>query len=309
MKLNKYYLFVLFILFFNNIFCQNNDSLFIDKLKKYFCNQIEYKLDGDLYSNWEKTDLPDYYLFVSYSNKIQFPDEYIYPENIDGLSNKIKIKQFYPFVRFINLDSAKIIESAYTQKGYSTYIYYAYQDSRALLNKKLINYSKASICFIVFHELSHNYLKQKSIKIPYEFEEALCDVIGNYLTLKYYNNTINSQINEAKKEIHNTEQIYKCLNITINKISIDSNKISIFNNTCQRKMNKLLKKSSDFQNDRFKYPVNNAFLLKNSNYCLNYFLLKKVIWKHDDMQSIITIIDNLPQTKSNCDEYLKLLIR
>lgn len=271
-------------------FSSGSDSLlYIDEVKRFAYNEIGYNLNGDFFNKWTNEEKPYIYLYVSLSDSIKRPTEFNYPYIFCGTDE----------------DQANIEETKFTQRGYHTFCYKTNANSAALLNKRLLSYSKDAIAFIIFHELTHHYLDRKNIKIPYEFNEALCDVVGNYGALNYSMSTQNLDLASVKNQIKSNEKIYKCLNEAISNINKNPKKTIVLNAKCQAAINDILKNANLFQKDRFDYHVNNAYLLKNEYYCKHYFLLKKVFLKLKTLKAFLELMKTLPENSSDCEKYLK----
>lgn len=275
---------------YHGAFSSGNDSLvYIDEVKRFVYNETGYNLNGDFFSKWTNEEKPYIYLYVSLSDSVKRPAEfnstYIFCGTDTDLANKEETK----FVR----------------KGYHTFCYKTSANSDGLLNKRLLSYSKDAIAFIIFHEFTHNYLVQKNIKIPYEFNEALCDVVGNYGALKYSTATQHLDLASVKNQIKSNEKIYKCLNKAISNINKNPEKTIVLNAKCQKAIHDIMKTANLFQKDRFDYPVNNAYLLKNEYYCKHYFLLKKVFLKQKTLRAFLEFMKSLPEKSSDCEKYLK----
>ncbi len=264
------------------------DSLkFIEKVKQFAFKEIGVHLKGDFYTKSMEMDKPYVYLYVSLPDKIKTPPGYsdLYFCNTDEMFAGRKS------------DSLKL-------KGYQTFCYKTYANSSAMLNKRFLSYPLEAESFIIFHELIHNYLSQQEIKIPYDFNEALCDVIGNYGTLDFFKTNKQLDLNAAKQQLEHNENIYWCLNKYISKINEKPGKVIVLNNQCDRMMKTILKECNTFQNDRFNFTVNNAYLLKNQYYCKNYFLLKKVLMKQKSIKDFLEIIKAVPANSEECEKYL-----
>ena len=281
----------LFLQFFCiSLLAAASDSLaFISDVKKFAFTEIGVDLKGDFYTKWSKEEKPYIYLYVSLPDKVQVPKEintsFIYCETSE--------------------EKALSKGSELNAKGYQTFCYKTYANSAAMLNKRLLSYSKADIAFIIFHELIHNYISQLHLNVPYEFNEAMCDVIGHYETLKYSQSTKNIDLKLAKAQVRNTEKIYKRINSSISKINKKPAQAIAVDTKCNKAINKILKRANIYQRDRFEYTVNNAYLLKNEYYCKNYFLLKKVYLKQKSLKDFLEIMKKLPGTTADCVKYLQ----
>ncbi|MFM9945794.1 MAG: hypothetical protein ACKVQB_11235 [Bacteroidia bacterium] len=270
-------------------FSSPNDSLFfITDVKQFAFKEIGVEF-SDFYIHWTKEEKPYIYLYVSQPDSVKKPTGF---------------NQSYIFCGTDEANATKQ-ETVYKDAGYHTFCYKTYANSSAMLNKRLLSYSKDAIAFIVFHELIHNYLGAKNIKIPYEYNEALCDVIGNYGTLAYAQYTKNIDLDSVKNQIKRNEKIYTYLNSTISKINSNPDKTSACNAKCQKSIYHNLKNANLFQKDRFDYTVNNAYLLKNEYYSKNYFLLKQVLMKQKSIPALLKIMESLPEKSEDYEAYLR----
>jgi hypothetical protein len=293
MKKSKTFLLLLMLLICLNSFSASSDSLlFIEKTKAFLYQEIGFVLIGDFYTKWETEEKPYVYVYVSLPDKVERPKKFKDPYFAYGTDEA----------------SAILKESELKLKGYSTFLYKTYANSWALLNNIFLSYSRDAKAFILFHEIMHNYFKQKHIKIPYEFIEPTCDLIGNYGTLTYAQSTQNVDFISAEEQIRNNERIYECFNLTISEINKNPLKTLASNSTCNDTISMILRKSNSFQKFRFDYKVNNAYLIKNGYYCKNYFLLKAVYLKQKSIKSFLEIIEKMPKKSSACLEYLEKFV-
>ena len=245
------------------------------------------ELKCDFFTKRMEQDKPYLYVYVSLPDKVECP------KGCDDL-----------FFCNTNEELAKKKSDTLNSKGYETFCYKTYANSAAMLNKRLLSYPKEAESFIIFHELTHNYLSQLGIKIPYDFNEALCDVIGNYGTRDLYNSSPTLDKNAAKIQLDNNEKIYWCINKYISKINARPSKAKELNHQCDKMMKTLLAECNMFQNDRFNFTINNAYLLKNQYYSKNYFLLKKVLLKQKSMKDFLELIKSVPSESMECERYL-----
>jgi len=276
----------LFIAVFQH--CFGADSLtFTERIKKFAYHEMGTELNGDLFTKTMETDKPYIYLYISKPDKIQCPEG------------------FGSFV-YCNTDEdlAKRKSDTLCQLGYQTFCYKTYANSAAMLNQRYYMYAKESESFIVFHELMHNYIAQLELKIPYEFNEALCDVMGNYGTMHFFEANKELNLSAAKNQLDHNENIYWCLNKYIDKINANPKKAVQLNQQCDRMIKTILTECNLFQNDRFNFAVNNAYLLKNEYYCKNYFLLKKVLLKQKAIKDFLEIIKSAPASALEYQKYL-----
>jgi len=265
-----------------------NDSLkFVEQLKTFAYKEIGIELKGDLFTKNMEVDKPYLYVYVSKPNKIECPKE------CDN---------------FISCNTDQVLADQKSQefqsKGYQTFCYKTYANSSAMLNKRFFQYPKEAESFIVFHELIHNYISQLDIKIPYDFNEALCDVIGNYGTISFFKSDRMLDVTAAEVQLKHNENIYWCLNKYISKINAKPAKVISLDNSCNNMIKTILTECNLFQNDRFNFTVNNAYLLKNQYYSKNYFLLKKVLLKQKSIKDFLEIIKSVPSDSDACQKYL-----
>lgn len=287
---NKYiFLYLLLQFAFIHVFGAGNDSLFLKELKDFVFKEIGTELKGDFYTKWDTARKPYLYVYVSLPGKVECPSDLTAPFIYCGADE----------------NRAQKTESHFKEEGYHVFCYKTYANSAALLNERFMSYREETKCFIVFHELMHNYINQQKLIIPYELNEALSDVIGNYGALKYSEDSGETNLRIAKAQIKLNEKIYALLNSTISKINTHPRKISVLNARCQKKIHAFLKDADTFQRDRFDYEVNNAYLLKNQYYSRYYFLLKKVFLNSGTINEFLEIIKHLPEKISDCEKYLK----
>ncbi|MBP6334995.1 MAG: hypothetical protein KA444_05930 [Bacteroidia bacterium] len=281
----------LFLLFFliPGFVVKADSLLFIEDLKSFIYAEAGYELKESFYTEWSNEEKPYVYLYVSLSDSVKRPQEF---------------KSSFIYYQ-TDEDSAKMKEQSYQRKGYHTFIYKTYANSAAQLNSNLIAYSKDAIAFIVFHEYIHNYLSERKIKIFYEFEEALCDVVGNYGALMYAQTRQKASLDSIQQQIESNEKIYKYMNQTVSMNNRNHVQVIEENEKCTKKVREILGNANLFQKDRFNYNVNNAFLLKNEYYSKNYFLLKDVFLKQKTLKAFLEVVEKMPDNSADCERYLQ----
>jgi hypothetical protein len=284
---NKAILLFIFGLSSLHAFCATGDSLFFKEVKAFFFKETGTSLNADLYATWKDGDEPYYYLYVSEKDTVKTPA---------GLK--------YPFVMCSSDSEASQKELEFAGKGYAAFIYKSYANSAGVMNKRLMSYRNESKSFIVFHEMVHKYIEEQHLKIPYEFNEALADVIGNYGTLELSKSSKNMDKDIVEDQIKINEKIYKCINSYVKKINSHPRKVAVLNARCEKRVQSILKKGDLFQQDRFDYKVNNGYLLKNKFYSENYFLLKKVLQNQKSIKEFMELIKYLPGDIEGCKKYL-----
>lgn len=270
---------------------QGEEFAFLEFVKKYTWKEFGTQLHGSFYTEWKHADEPYYYVYVSRRDTVASPE---------SLSNS---GTFYMSCR--DETEGKCKAALWESQGYDAFLYKSYATSGARLNSRLLSYPREAICFIIFHELLHNYIAQKNMRIPYDFHEALGDVIGNYLTLKMAETFLNLDLAGVHKEIAINEQIYACMNNYISLIRPIEKNIPQILASCHAEIEQLLLSANHFQKDRFANSGSNGFLLKNSNYCRNYFLLKEVLLKQQSVRKLLEIVAKMPADAKLCAAYLQ----
>jgi hypothetical protein len=280
--------FLSLLLLFNNVAASNEDSLFLEKVKQYFFRQTGMVLKGEFY--------------VVLDTGYHFP--YIFTSSADKIERPAK-----PKYSVCDFDSIRLT-SGYHPMGYEnsnteTFFYYkSDQNASTKVTKKFISYPREAKFFIMFHELMHNYINQKKLKMPYDFEEAVCDIMGNYGAMALAKDDSLIDLSLSRQQVSVNEKIYRIINRYMIKVNHQPEKRAIYHSDCYNLLQKQLKKANAFQKDRFDYTVNNGFLLKNKNYSANYFLLKKTFLKAKTLTRFVEIINGLPEDDDSCIKFL-----
>jgi len=256
----------LFVFAFSATITSFSQEISFTNARKFIFQQAGYELDKSFYVDTVAVSLPFYYLYVSEKNRVQRPLE--------------ALKELISFDK----DEAAALERATTleKKGYDVFIYKTYANSSAIINKRFMEYPLEAQVFIMFHEYMHNYIHEKQLIVKYTTNEAAGDVVGTCLSLKYFKGT--SFYKNAKRQVRVNENIYKYINAYLEKKYPRQSDKERLENRIKRQLGK----GNSFQKDRFDYPVNNAYLLKNQYYSKEYFRLKKLCRKH---KSLIEFLD------------------
>ena len=292
---NKIILLSLFIIFgcAKPSHAQNYDSVFFDNVKAYLFHQFGDGFRGNYYTKWDSDELPYYIVFASRSDSIVVPSE---------LKNKVSYDGLYFWHNSRRADSAY---SSLKDKGYPAFIYKTWGMSNARLSYHLVSYPKEAICFVIFHELMHNYIFGYAPGLPYEFNEAASDVLGNYGSISFATWNLSSWQPKAREQIKLNESLYEAMDTVISQINRKAMHADSITSQCNKKLKPLIAKGNSFQRDRFGFDVNNAYLLKNSNYCVNYFLLKEVYLKQKSVYDFLQIIRQLHGDPDECRRILR----
>jgi hypothetical protein len=268
--------------------CTAGDTLLVAKLREFIFAESHLTLDRAFYVNWAESDKPLAYLYISRADSVATPDDF---------------ESSYRYFGF-DTDGARKSAAQHTAQGHHAFCYNTYANSSAKLSKRLMMYPDEAIAFVMFHEFIHNYLDQKNIRIAYEFNEALCDVVGNYEAMKYCAQVNDSLARQAAEQCARNERMFASINTAIRKVNHHPRNAWRYNARCEKRIQAELKDGHLFQRDRLDYAVNNAFLLKNEYYCKNYFLLKKVYLQQNSLPEFLKIMENLPPRVKDYEAYL-----
>lgn len=268
-------------------FATHKDSLLISELRQFIIGESQFKFSDHFYTTWSKTNKPYINLYVSAGDKVESATKY----KFTGLGT--------------NEEEARERAAKHEAKGRHAFIYKTYATSSAELNDRFISYSQESKCFIVLHEFIHHYRRDLDLAIPYEFEEALGDVVGNYGAMEFIQRHEASNSKSIRKQTSRNERIYKIINSTTDIINRKPGRANKLNLKCQKRIEHILANSDEFQKDRFGYKVNNAYLLKNRFYSEKYFVLKRLFQKTGTLKDFLNIIKKGPPDPKEFDAYLK----
>jgi predicted aminopeptidase len=273
------------------LFANRTDSFsLVDDLKRYYIS-IDPRIDMNLYTRWVKGDKPLIYLFVSRRDSVQ----------CSGRNNYF---DFYDTAEF----AARRKAAEYSQQGSDTFCYRTYGNAQAFLSRRLLSYPDEAIAFVVFHELTHNFFLRNGIRLAYGFEEAICDVIGNYGALEYAVKTSCVDRTMITIQIQVNESIYEHMNRSMLQVSLDPQSAGDVHSGYRLFLDSIMPGCNMFQEDRFNYPVNNAYFLKNRNYSQFYFLVRDLYLKQASLGAFLEVIKKLPQDSNACETYLKSLL-
>jgi len=211
---------------------------------------------------------------------------YVYISDKDSVKNVLKDPYEYFGTHYTE---AKIAADSFSRYGFDVMHYKTAGTSAALLNKRLLEYDSLSLVFILIHEAMHRHKKNSGAKFPYEYEEALGDVIANSFCGWYSGVSVKDFFAFA----YRNEEIYRM----INKCS--EGKIS--KKKCGKQIRKHLEGATLFQNDRFNYAVNNAYLLGYSSYAKHYFELRELYQRMKDPKLFIDEMMKLPADVKGCE--------
>ncbi len=280
--MRKYY-FILFSLISLATFSQSlprdtakfeNKISFIKKVATLIRDSLRLKVGEDFYTRFSENDSMFSYVYVSRKDTISKVTDgaFIYFGN-------------HPF-------DAKVKADSFTKAGFDVMVYQTAGTSSAFISKRLLDYDSLSIAFIMIHEAMHRHIANSHSAIPYEFEESIGDVIANSFCGWFSGARVNSYFDFAFRN----EEIYTL----INKCS----KGKIAKEKCDKKIKSQLINATLFQKDRFDYPVNNAFLLRNLFYTKRYFQLRELYQEIKKTKLFIDEMMKLPADLEECDKMI-----
>jgi hypothetical protein len=249
----------------------------LDSILKFIDRDLNLLVPASFYRDTMKEKTMYHYLYISYPDTIAAP-------------------AWFGSFKYLGTDSVKAyqLEKQYADSGYHTMVYKTAGTSAAMLNSRLLMYPNEGFSHIVFHESIHNHLRQSKKKIPYEYEEALCDIVGVYGSELFYekHKLKKTDFNEYK---HALENIYAAFNTCAQKINNKKGNPQTAYKNCAYKIKQRFKAAVPYIDDRFNYKVNNAYLFRVKSYGANYFKIKKLYAKlKQDIKKTIEFMGNLP---------------
>jgi hypothetical protein len=262
-------------IFLSFSFCaQNKDSLFFAHLKLFYFKQCGMTFGEKLFAvKAQRSKVPFQYVYVSKKHLVKngMKESFIYcGQNSKMARNKCR---------------------KFKKQGYSAFVYKSFGTSEALITDNLLSYSNESKAFVVFHELTHNYFGKNKMTISYFLNEGTCDVLGikfcEKLMVERENVLDPAKFSQMKA---NMLVIYKTLLDTRDQIKKDSLNCALYCEKAEKVIRNELKESDIFFKDRYSYPVNTAFILKNLYYCEYYFRIEKL---YDESKSFEDFIKSL----------------
>jgi hypothetical protein len=263
-----------FIFLSFSFFAQKKDSLFFAHLKLFYFKQCGMTFGEKLFAvKAAKAKVPFQYVYVSRKNLVKngMKESFIYC----GQSSKLARKKC----------------REYNKQGYSAFVYKSFGTSEALITDNLLSYSNESKAFVVFHELTHNYFAKNKMTISYFLNEGTCDVLG----IKFCEKLIAERENvldpaKFSKMKASMLVIYKTLLDVRDQIKNDTLNCALYCEKAEKVIRSELKESEVFFKDRYNYPVNTAFILKNLYYCEYYFRIEKI---YDDSKGFEEFIKGI----------------
>jgi len=279
----------LLILLPKEILAVNGDSILIAELKSFILKETGFEVDKNFFTVWSESERPMVVLVVSSSTRVNALGD------TEG-----------QFIGYGYNEAAAVSKAKrYDSLGRHTFVYKTYGSARAELSKRFLSYGDASISFIVLHEFVHHYTRDRKLALPFDYNEALGEVVGNYGAIEFAKRFGSISTKQAKAQRSRIEDIYEIVNKTIQNINSGTGSVNELNLRCQRQIARILRAEDLFQDDRFGYDVNNAYLFKNRLYAEKYFLLKEVLIKSGSISNLLTIVQGCPSDPIACEKYFR----
>lgn len=255
----------------------------IREIEQYCRGSLEMDLPNDYYKKWADSNKPNYYVYIAEKDSIK----------------SISALPYRSFGR--NKEQAMKSKSFYDSLGFHTLLYKTYGTAATQLSKHLLAYQKVSIAFIAFHEATHLYLRSDGKRIPYVLEEASCDLMGNYGSLLFSDQSDLLSKREAEEQIQQIEQLAVGINLCIaakNETEREKGYSAL-----RKQIQRLDSSKNRFKAERYNYELNNAYLVRNKSYTYHYFKLKQLYQLKNSLREFLLFMRALPR-----DEASSLLI-
>lgn len=267
-----------------------NSLNLIREIELFGRRELKLKLHHHFYTQWQEVEQPNTYLYVSRADSI------LLPTSTDAF-------------QFFGTDAilAKLVADSIKNSGLDAMIYRTSGNSAVRLTHQLLNYPQEAIIFIVLHEMAHVHRNQKKLKIPYSSEESFGDFLGNiageFFVRKYHPELIEAF--SKQKETH--ESLYKLFkNMEINAQGISkSEKVAMYS-SAQTQLNSIIVSANKFQIDRFEYPMNHAYILRNRYYYTWYFEFKCLNSKINNLREMTNFYSHFPNNEIELRKLLKI---
>lgn len=256
----------------------------IQRVKDFARSELNLNFSDNLLSKLEEECDTYYYLYASYSEKI---------ESIETVNG-------YPFKLFgTNKENAEQEAQRLCDNGYDVIIYRAIATAASNITKRLLENNEERIAEVVIHESMHNHLYNNKLQLPYCLEESFCTAIGlNGAMLFFeYNNDPDNMLNsekEIKKKLDEYKKIIKKYH-ELEELLSGKYDTKLFFEECKNVF-------KEFENVLYVENINNAWFLMMSNYALYYPLMDKLIVYMGNPRSTIDFLCRLP---NNLEEALK----
>jgi hypothetical protein len=227
----------------------------IERIEAFAKKEFRLKTLPNFYTEWQLPDSTTAYLYVSRNDTMLAIPE-------------------IPSFKFFGTNYLQAYQSQnhYDSLGFHTLVYKTAGNSGCKLSSRLLSYSNECIAFIALHELFHRHKQAAKVKIPYSLEESACDVLGLQGLKKYIERTNDTllQMEDAlslEKYIEGMARVLSSVDFSFRQ---KQQMVAKINEQMTYTKHKL------FLGDRYHYPLNYAYLLRNHFYNDYYFELKSL---------------------------------
>lgn len=258
----------------------------IGSLKVYAQEHMELNFKNDFFSKWSTDESPHYYLYVSEAHQVKSPKgikDYLY----FGPNKEMAIKN----------------QKYYLGKGYHTLLYTRDGAHDFTVTNSLLAYDNESVALLIFHEAAHQHFKKSKMNLF--LEEGACEVFGTFGAQFFAEINDTVDLKKVKKLNNILEKSYEVINKTIVRIGADEDLNEKLYRRLENNLFNDFKDSGSFIQQRFIYPVNNAYLLKNQYFAEHFDLLKKVAKKDKFINTFLYTLESLPKKEEKAIEVLK----
>lgn len=250
----------------------------IRELEDFAEDELGLRLHRKFYRKWLPVEQQLTYVYVSRPDSILLPP---------GKSN----------FNYFGTDTLKASEFAREQmdEGFDTMIYKTSGTSATKLTHHLLNYPSEALMFVVLHEMAHVHRDKSQLNIPYPAEESFGDFLGNYASEAFARQKYPAILHFIEKQRKIQEEIYELLKITEQQTQgIPVDQKNRYYQQVSSKMQALIENANEFQRDRYNYPVNHAYVLRNRYYYKWYFEFKAIHQKGNDLKEMVKLYNRLP---------------
>ncbi len=195
-----------------------------------------------------------------------------------------------------DLRRAEYQANKYISKGFQVHLYRTAGNATTELSRLLLSYPSEDICFIAFHEATHHHIRV-FCRLASIVEEAVCDLVGNYASLKFSRLSEEVSFRKVKRKVKMREMIA----MKINQILEETNsRGDLSRGKHVEELEGLMKKwkrrkeVNQFMIDRYWYPINNAYFLRNRIYTAHYFELKEILKQLGSINAFLSYVTALP---------------
>jgi hypothetical protein len=266
-----------------------NSLKLIREIEHFGRRELKLKLHHHFYTQWQIVEQQNTYLYVSRADSILLPSG----------ANAFQ---------FFGTDTlaTKLAADSMIIAGLDAMIYKTSGNSAVRLTHQLLNYPQEAIIFIVLHEMAHVHCNQMKLKIPYSTEESFGDFLGNIAGELFVRKNHPELIESFTKQKETHESLYKLFeNMESNTQGVSkSEKVSIYS-AAQKQLNSIILSANKFQHDRFEYPMNHAYILRNRYYYTWYFEFKCLNSKLNNLREMTTFYSHIPNNEIELRKIIK----